>query len=360
MGNYILSWVHMVSIAIANAVVRKAWYGRHRELRAHQGSAAATISSNTEETMKRVLLVSLFIFCWISYPAVIRGAEIKVGDSIGKVFSILGNPDGRMQVGKKEYLLYGKERVVIENGKVIQTTIRPKKKSAKTKTTTSATRKVSQDARSFDDINIDNVPVAPFLNEVRNSIDITEHPTYRNMPRYKDNYRHVVDPFYLKRERGDAPSYEFRQFTTSRNMRDILNWYKRKASPKASEKGEAFAQGGGWFSNGPFDNLAMNFGVNNARNFIVITTMRTAGDDTVTVYIFHYRTAPPPAKAPPPSPGVPLKIGMLVEVKQGRTWFGGKIRKIDRSRDQPYYVEFTNYVGYYQWVDRESIRPRSK
>ena len=176
------------------------------------------------------------------------------------------------------------------------------------------------------------------------------------MPRFEGNYRHIVDPFYLKRDRGEAPSYRFRQFTTGRDMQDIVNWYKRKASARAGEKEEDFAKGGCWFSNGPFDNLAVNFGVNNARNFIEITAMRAPGDNTTAVYIFHYRTAPPPAKASGHSPVVDLRPGMLVEVKVGRLWFGAKIRKIDRSRDQPYYVEFTNYVGYYQWVDRESIR----
>lgn len=39
MGKYILAWAPMVLIAIANGVIREAWYGRRlSELRAHQVS----------------------------------------------------------------------------------------------------------------------------------------------------------------------------------------------------------------------------------------------------------------------------------------------------------------------------------
>ena len=176
---------------------------------------------------------------------------------------------------------------------------------------------VSKEKCDFDRIDITNVPVAPFLDEVKNKIDVSQHPTYRNMPRGKGNYRNTVDPFYFKRDRGKVPSYGFRQFTTSRDMMDIINWYKKAASPGTCETKGAFGQGGGSYSNGPFDNSAANFGVNNGRNFIVITAMKAPGEDKTTVYVFHYRTAPPPAKPVPQATVTDLKAGMLVEVKEG-------------------------------------------
>ena len=153
---------------------------------------------------------------------------------------------------------------------------------------------VSKERCNFDDVDINNVPIAPFLDEVTKKIDISENPTYKNMPRGKGNYRSTVDPFYFKRDRGKMPSYSYRQFTTSRDMREIVSWYKGRSSRKTCEEGGAFAQGGGAYSNGPFDNSAANFGVNNGRNFIVVTAMKAPGDEKTTVYLFHYRKAPPP------------------------------------------------------------------
>jgi len=44
MWKYLLAWVPMVLIAIANAAVREAWYGKHlKELRAHQISTATGV-----------------------------------------------------------------------------------------------------------------------------------------------------------------------------------------------------------------------------------------------------------------------------------------------------------------------------
>ena len=44
MWKYILAWVPMVLIAIANAVIREAWYGKHLgELYAHQVSTATGV-----------------------------------------------------------------------------------------------------------------------------------------------------------------------------------------------------------------------------------------------------------------------------------------------------------------------------
>jgi hypothetical protein len=53
MWKYLLLWIPMVFIAVANGVVREAWYGRHlSELRAHQLS-----------TLTGVVLFGLYI--WI-------------------------------------------------------------------------------------------------------------------------------------------------------------------------------------------------------------------------------------------------------------------------------------------------------
>jgi len=90
------------------------------------------------------------------------------------------------------------------------------------------------------------------------------------------------------------PAYEFRQFTSTRSILEIINWYKKMASPSQGESGGAFAQGGGSYVNGPFDNKAGNFGVNNGRNFIVLTAMKAPEENNVTVYLFHYRKGAAP------------------------------------------------------------------
>ncbi len=162
-----------------------------------------------------------------------------------------------------------------------------------------AQRKVeTKEAGNFDQIDISNVPVAPFLDEVKNKIDVSRHPTYQKMVRAKDHHRQIVDPFYFERARGKAPAYEFRQFVSTRNMLEIIDWYKKKASPGAGGTGDPFARGGGSYANGPFDNKAANFGVNNGRNFIVLTAMKAPEDGGVTVYLFHYRKVPAQAQKP--------------------------------------------------------------
>jgi hypothetical protein len=212
----------------------------------------------------------------------------------------------------------------------------------------------------FDQVDIRNVPLAPFFDEVKDKIDISIHPAYLKMAQRKGNYRQIVDPFYFKRGTGKAPDYAFRQFTSSRSMPEIIDWYKKKSSPGADGTGDAFARGGGSYANGPFENRAANFGVNNGRNFIVLTLMKAPEEDKVTVYLFHYRKGPTPKKKAAQAPVEELKPGMLVEVKEGQGWFGAKILKIDPTRDKPYYVEYTGYVDYYRWVGRDAIRPRVK
>jgi tetratricopeptide (TPR) repeat protein len=156
----------------------------------------------------------------------------------------------------------------------------------------------AKEAGSFDAINITNVPIASFLDEVKDKIDVSKHPTYQKMAQARDRNRQFVDPFYSERNSGKTPAYEFRQFTSTRNMPDIIDWYKKKASLGPDGTGDAFAQGGGSYANGPFDNAAANFGVNNGRNFIVLTAMKAPEDDRVTVYLFHYRKGPAQETAP--------------------------------------------------------------
>ena len=44
MGKYIIAWFPMVAIAIANGVLRQAWYGKHLgELQAHQVSTLTAV-----------------------------------------------------------------------------------------------------------------------------------------------------------------------------------------------------------------------------------------------------------------------------------------------------------------------------
>lgn len=54
MWRYVLAWFPMVAIAVANGMVREAWYGRHLgELQAHQAS-----------TLSALLLLGLYIW-WV-------------------------------------------------------------------------------------------------------------------------------------------------------------------------------------------------------------------------------------------------------------------------------------------------------
>ena len=336
--------------------------------------------------MKRILLISFFLSLSIVFMTNAVAEEINKGDSKAKVLSILGEPDGYMKVGAKEYMVYGSKEVVLKDGKVIRSTVvldrapaepQPIPRAAPQAESggpTSAPVKQEKPDRlgfdafedeprgpsSFEDMDIHNVPVAPFMSEVRDKVDITRHSTYVNMPRYEGNYRHIVDPFYFDRDRGEAPIYRCRQFTTFKSMGEIIKWYKTKAS-SSHGGGRGFAYGS-WFSNGPFDDTAANVGVNNGRNFIQVSAMKGAGDDRTSVYIFHYRTAPPPSKPKVPAweQDVIYRTGMSVEVKMGSRWLGGKILQIDMNRDKPYYVEFTGYVDYYEWRAKDTIRPRER
>jgi len=308
--------------------------------------------------MKKIFLVSLCVSLLIAVFMEVGAEEINKGDPKKKVLSILGEPDGYMKVGEKEYMVYGSKEVVLKDGKVIRSTVDLDRDLAVPEVPAIAPREEAGPV-DFDDVDIHSVPIAPFLDEARNKVDVTRHSTYRNMPRYEGNYRHIVDPFYFKRDRGEAPTYRYRQFITSKSLGEIINWYKTEASSSLGGKGGAFAYGS-WFSNGPFDDSAANVGVNNGRNFIQVTAMKGAGDDRTTVYIFHYRTAPPPTKAPARSRNVTLRRGMLVDVKRGSQWLGGKIVKIDMSRDKPYYVEFTGYVDYFEWHSKNTLRPRER
>jgi len=145
------------------------------------------------------------------------------------------------------------------------------------------------EAETFESIDISNVPIAPFLDEVKDKIDVSMHPTFQKMAQTRGGYAHFVDPFYFERGGDKMPAYEFRQFTSTHKMEEIIDWYKKKASPELDGEGNAFARGGGSYANGPFENAAANFGVNDAHNFIVLTAMKAPEDDRVTVYLFHYR-----------------------------------------------------------------------
>ncbi len=346
--------------------------------------------------MKRILLISFCLSLSIFYVTIAVAEEINKGDSKAKVLSILGEPDGYMKVGSKEYMVYGSKEVVLKEGKVIRSTVEldrapaepqpipqphpqsepqaesqtpPWAESGGSTSTPVSEEKMDRlefddhdekqkGPSSFDDVDIHNVPVAPFLSEVRGKVDITRHSAYVNMPRYEGNYRHIVDPFSFDRDRGDVPTYRYRQFTTFKTMGEIIKWYKTKAS-SSSGGGRGFTYGS-WFSNGPFDDAAANVGVNNGRNFIQVSMMKGAGDDRISVYIFQYRTAPPPSKPKVPTweQDVIFRTGMPVEVKMGSRWLGGKILQIDMSRDKPYYVEFTGYVDYFEWRAKDTLRPR--
>ena len=79
MWKYLLLWIPMVFIAIANGVVREAWYGRHlSELRAHQLS-----------TLTGVVLFGLYI--WDS-PAVFPAGLSRSGPDYR--FAVAGSHRG--------------------------------------------------------------------------------------------------------------------------------------------------------------------------------------------------------------------------------------------------------------------------
>lgn len=143
------------------------------------------------------------------------------------------------------------------------------------------------DEPDFNRVNIDNVPIPPFFKEVSRKFDITKHPAYTGMPKYGSGAnQNIVDPFYFKRKSNELPRYNHRQFASTKGPKEILKWYKKAWS--WSEDSSDFADKGGSYWNGPFNDGSMNIGVNNAYNFIVISILPLSEGNERTVYVFHY------------------------------------------------------------------------
>lgn len=130
-------------------------------------------------------------------------------------------------------------------------------------------------------VNIDNVPIPPFFKEVSRKFDITKHPAFTGSQK-----KIFVDPFYSERKSNELPRYNYRQFASTKGPNEILKWYKKARS--WSEDSSDFAESGGSYWMGPFDDGSMKIGVNNAYNFIIITVLSLSEGNERTVYVFHY------------------------------------------------------------------------
>ena len=138
------------------------------------------------------------------------------------------------------------------------------------------------DEPDFNRVNIDNVPIPPFFKEVSRKLDITKHPAYTGMPN-----KIYVDPFYSERKSNELPRYNYHQFASTKGPKEILKWYK-KAWSWSEEDSSDFADKGGGYSMGPYNDGSMKIGVNNAYNFIVISILPLSEGNERTVYVFHY------------------------------------------------------------------------
>jgi len=132
---------------------------------------------------------------------------------------------------------------------------------------------------SWIDYNINNVPIAPGLKEVKAKHNILDHPFVKALERPVH-----VDPFYFERDSKmrEMPSYSFRQFSTEKDMMSILRWYRsnfRKKEPKP----------GGMSLNGPFyDGCVAKLNANNFGNHIEVIGIKDLKAGKVTIYLFHY------------------------------------------------------------------------
>jgi hypothetical protein len=132
----------------------------------------------------------------------------------------------------------------------------------------------------WDDYNINNVPIAPGLKEVKAKYDIPEHPAVKALGQKAFH----ADPFYVERnsKNRETTPYSFRQFTTDRDFMSALNWYRAVAFAEAPKPG-------GTTLNGPFsDGCVATLNANNAYNYIVVSGIKHPRTGRVTIYVLHY------------------------------------------------------------------------
>ena len=78
--------------------------------------------------------------------------------------------------------------------------------------------------KTIQDYDITTIPIASFLSELNNKIDITKNKYYAYISELK---RQLVwiDPFYFKRGKGSVPNYTYRQFVTDKHPRKVYLFY---------------------------------------------------------------------------------------------------------------------------------------
>lgn len=155
-------------------------------------------------------------------------------------------------------------------------------------------------AETIQDYDITSIPIASFLSEISNKVDIAKNKYY---PYIWDLKRQLVwaDPFYFERKRGEVPKYTYRQFVTDKHPREVYlfyikNFYNLAGGSKSvsrfnydpkneGDEVSPYAQEGDVYYT-----LEISSGVpaDKEGKMFAITAFRVNSAQKTTVYIFEY------------------------------------------------------------------------